>query len=110
MLVVAVVVLAQSSHEGADRTSLYLNQDALVAQTAAANNNTVVVAISPGPFLSDWRNHEGVKAVIDMGFPGEQEGNAFVRLLFALDGANFGGKLPHSLPNLWNETRMMRSL
>ena len=57
---VAIVVLAQTSHEGADRTSINLNingansGDDVVSAVGAAQPNTVVVTISPGPFLTNW--------------------------------------------------------
>jgi beta-glucosidase len=35
---VVIIVLSQTSHEGADRTSLYLGQDRLVEKVAAANS------------------------------------------------------------------------
>ena len=67
-------MIAQTSHEGQDRTTLALHQSDLVASVAAMQPNTIVIAISPGPFLTPWRG--AVKAILDMGFPDEQEGNA----------------------------------
>jgi hypothetical protein len=40
---VAIVVLAQTSHEGADRTTLALDQSDLVTSIAAAQPNTIVL-------------------------------------------------------------------
>lgn len=68
---VAIVVLAQTSHEGADRVNMTLDQSDLVHAIAAANPKTIVVTISPGPFLTPWR--ASVAAIVDFGFPGEQE-------------------------------------
>ena len=53
---VAIVVVATSSHEGADRTNLSLpmEHDALVAAVAAANPRTVVVARCPGACVMPW--------------------------------------------------------
>eukprot|EP00937_MAST-01D_sp_MAST-1D-sp2_P000193 g193.t1 len=99
---VAIVVLAQTSHEGADRTTLALDQDALVASVTAAQPNTVVLAVSPGPFLTAWRG--GTAAIVELGMAGEQEGEAAADVLFG--DVNPGGKLPHTLPNAWNETAM----
>jgi hypothetical protein len=144
---VAIVVLAQTSHEGADRTTLTLGQSALVANVSAANPRTVrhcwllllhpslwhalnpfcksllhsrpyslppsilnprvlqwqvVLTISPGPFLTPWR--ESIAALVDFGFPGEQEGNAAVDVLFG--AVNPSGKLPHTMPNIENEMQM----
>ena len=62
---VAIVVIGQTSHEGADRTTLALDQSDLVTAIAAAQPNTIVVAISPGPFLTPWR--DSVAAILDFG-------------------------------------------
>ena len=67
-----------------------------------AQPKTVVVTISPGPFLTPWR--ESVAAILDMGMAGEQEGNAVVDVLFG--DVNPAGRLPHTLPNIENEMRM----
>ena len=69
---VAIVVIAATSMEGRDRNSLSLNQSGLVALVAAAQPNTIVVAVSPGPFLSPWA--AVVRALVDVGLPGEQVG------------------------------------
>jgi beta-glucosidase len=61
-----------------------------------------VLTVSPGPFLTDWR--ESVASIVDLGFPGEQEGNAAVDILFGV--VNPGGKLPHTMPNVPNEMKM----
>ena len=99
---VAIVVIAQTSSEGKDRPSLALNQSEIVAPIAAAQPNTVVVAVSPGPFLTPWR--DAVRAILDVGLPGEQEGAAVADILFG--DANPAGKLPHTLPNVENEMGM----
>ena len=54
--------------------------DALVAAVTAVQPKTIVVTISPGPFLTSWRN--GTAAILDLGFPGEQEGEAAADVLF----------------------------
>eukprot|EP01063_Lacrimia_lanifica_P022615 TRINITY_DN30158_c0_g1_i1.p1 TRINITY_DN30158_c0_g1~~TRINITY_DN30158_c0_g1_i1.p1 ORF type:complete len:732 (+),score=179.57 TRINITY_DN30158_c0_g1_i1:65-2260(+) len=95
-----IMVLAQQSHEDKDRTSLALSDDALVSAVTAVNANTVVVAVSPGPFLTKWRG--GAAAIVDFGMAGEQEGHAVADVLFG--DVNPRGKLPHTLPNRWNET------
>ena len=73
---VAVVVLAQTSTEGRDRTTLEFNQSDLAAAIIRAQPNTIVVTVSPGPFLTAKFN--GAAAILDVGFAGEQEGNAVV--------------------------------
>jgi beta-glucosidase len=101
---VAIVVIAQSSHENADRTDLNLVQSSLVASIAAAQPNTIVVTVSPGPFLTPWRAEPGVRAILDLGMAGEQEGNACADVLFG--DVNPGGKMPHTMPNTANEMNM----
>ena len=99
---VAIVVLAQSSTEGHDRQFLNLSQAELVPAIAAANPKTIVLTITPGPFLTDWLPHAA--ALVDMGLPGEQEGNGAIDVLFGIVGPS--GKLPHTMPNKWNEVQM----
>jgi beta-glucosidase len=98
----AIVVIAQSSHENADRVNISLDQSEVVTTVSAAQPNTIVVTISPGPFVTPWR--EAVAAILDMGMAGEQEGNAVMDVLFG--DVNPAGKLPHTLPNVWNEMGM----
>ena len=99
---VAIVVVAQSSHEGIDRATLLLDQSDLVTTVAAVQPNTIVIAISPGPFLTPWR--DAVAAIVDFGFAGEQEGAAVADILFG--DVNPSGRLPHTLPNKENEMQM----
>ena len=99
---VAIVVLAQSSTEGHDRQWLNMSQAELVPIIAAANKKTIVLTISPGPFLTDWVSHAA--ALVDMGLPGEQESNGAIDVLFGV--VNPSGKLPHTMPNKWNEVGM----
>eukprot|EP00040_Diaphanoeca_grandis_P016729 m.86681 g.86681 ORF g.86681 m.86681 type:complete len:826 (-) comp25989_c0_seq1:109-2586(-) len=99
---VAIVVIAQTSREGLDRVNMSLDQSSVVSAIAAVQPNTIVVTISPGPFLTPWRTQ--VAAILDMGFPGEQEGNAFVDVLFG--DVNPGGKMPHTMPTKANEMEM----
>lgn len=100
---VAIVVLAQTSHEGADRDmNITLVQSTLVAKIVAANQNVIVVTISPGPFLTPWR--DAVAAIVDFGFAGEMEGLAVVDVLGG--AVNPGGKLPHTLPKFPNQVQM----
>jgi beta-glucosidase len=79
--------------------TLALDQDDIVSAIGKAQPNTVVVTISPGPFLTNWT--DDVKALVDFGFPGEQEGYAVADIL--LGHATPGGKMPHTMPNVWNE-------
>jgi hypothetical protein len=61
-----------------------------------------VVTISPGPFLTPWRTVAA--AILDMGMAGEQEGNAVADVLFG--DVVPAGKMPHTMPNKWNEVGM----
>ena len=100
---VVIVVLAQSSTEGHDRQWLNLTQAELVPAVASANKKTVVLTVTPGPFLTaPWIEHAA--ALVDIGLPGEQEGNGAIDVLFGL--INPSGKLPHTLPNKFNEVEM----
>ena len=99
---VAIVVLAATSAEGKDRSNLTLAQSELVAPVASANTRTVVVTVTPGPFLTHFLgNGSAVAALLDMGLPGEQEGHALADVLFGDE--NPAGRLPHTLPNSFNE-------
>ena len=89
-------------HTGYDRSNLTLPQSELVAPVAAANPRTIVIAVTPGPFLTS--SLDGAAALLDVGLPGEQEGLAVVDVLFG--DADPAGRLVHSLPNAWNEVGM----
>jgi len=51
---VAIVVIWATSSEGRDRADLNMNQTDLVGVVAAVQPNTVVVSVSPGPYLTPW--------------------------------------------------------
>lgn len=98
---VAVVVVADSLAEGADRRCLslecpdtYGNQDALVSAVAAANPHTVVVMETGDADLTPWRN--SVSAILDAYYPGEQGGTAVARVLFGY--VDPSGHLPLTFP------------
>ena len=74
----------------------------LIASAPARSGAVVVVTVTPGPFLAPWA--KSVDALLDLGYPGEQLGEAMVDVL--LGDVSPAGKLPHSIPNVWNETRM----
>lgn len=106
----AVVFIADGETEGKDRTSLNAidrectlvacfpvigpNQNALVSAVAAANPNTIVVVQAGGPVAMPWLKQ--VRGVLDMWYPGEQDGNAAAALLFG--DVNPSGKLPLTFP------------
>jgi beta-glucosidase len=92
----AVVVVGDSSSEGSDRTTLALpgNEDDLIRAVAAANPRTVVVVRAGAPVLMPWL--ADVPAVLDMWYPGQEDGNALAALLTG--DASPGGRLPVSFP------------
>ena len=89
---VAVVFGQGSSTEGRDRYDIVLdgNQNRLVADVAAANDDTVVVLNTGGPVTMPWV--EDVPAVLEMWYPGMEDGNATADVLFG--DVVPGGKLP----------------
>ena len=103
---VVIIVLAQISTEGRDRATIGLPQSELVrAVYATTPARIIVVTISPGPFLTDFAPY--AHAIVDMGFPGEQEGLGLVDVL--MGRYNPSGKLPHTLPHRLNDVEMTSS-
>ncbi|MEW2519227.1 glycoside hydrolase family 3 C-terminal domain-containing protein [Actinacidiphila alni] len=98
----AVVVVGDSSSEGSDRTTLALpgNEDQLISAVAAANPRTVVVIRAGAPVLMPWLSQ--VPAVLDMWYPGQEDGNALAALLTG--DAEPGGRLPVSFPRTDTQT------
>ena len=103
----AVVVVATTSSEGADRPNLSLDApyDALAAAIIAAQPNTVVVVRCPGPCLMPWLAQ--APAVFFQGMAGQEAGNALADVLFGV--ANPAGRLVHSFPasetDTWIQTQ-----
>jgi beta-glucosidase len=93
---VAVVFGYAKQGEGADRTTLALdnNGDALIAAVAAANPNTIVVLETGTATTMPWLGQ--VKGVIEAWYPGDQQGTALTRLIYG--DANFTGRLPMTFP------------
>lgn len=93
---VAVVVVSQTAGEGHDTPSLVLenDQDALIDAVARANPRTVVVVNSVNPVLMPWLRRVG--AVLEMWYPGEQDGAALASILFGRTDPS--GKLPITFP------------
>jgi beta-glucosidase len=105
---VAVVYAGYTEEEGTDLTgfgytngvcsltcaSEPANSDQLISAVAAANPHTIVVLNTGGPALMPWLSE--VSAVVEMWYPGEQDGAAAAALLFGdVDPA---GKLPITFP------------
>lgn len=82
--------------EGRDRASLTLplGQDALIEAVADANARTVVVLNTGDPVTMPWI--DGVAAVLEMWYPGQEGAAATTDLL--LGDATPGGKLPVTFP------------
>ena len=74
------------------QVNLTLGGNELVSPIARVAKKTVVLTISPGPFLTTWR--DDVDAIVDFGFPGEQEGHGMADVLFG--DVVPSGKLPHT--------------
>ncbi|WP_405778407.1 glycoside hydrolase family 3 C-terminal domain-containing protein [Streptomyces sp. NBC_00859] len=93
---VAVVVAADYTSEGSDRTTLALpnGQDELIAAVVAANPCTVVVLNTSGSVLMPWI--DGAGAVIANWYGGQEQGNALAAMLFG--DAEPGGRLPETFP------------
>jgi beta-glucosidase len=93
---VAIVMAGDIRTEGADRPNLALpgKQDELVAAVAKANPRTVVVLKNGGPVLMPWIDQ--VAAVLQVWYPGNEDGNVVARLLFGI--TNPSGKLPITFP------------
>src|SRR3954469_9661981 len=113
---IAVVFVGDGASEGTDRASLAaddrtctlfgcapsspVSQDQIVAQVAAANPNTVVVLQTGNPVSMPWLSK--VLGVLEMWYPGEQDGNVAAALLFG--DVNPSGKLPYTFPKRLEDT------
>ncbi|KAI2642746.1 glycoside hydrolase family 3 protein [Xylaria nigripes] len=83
--------------EGWDRDGLHDDfSDGLVLNVASKCSNTIVIIHAAGIRLVDqWIEHPNVTAVIMAHLPGQDSGEALVRLLYG--EAGFSGKLPYTL-------------
>ena len=70
------------------------DQDALIADIAAANPNTIVVLNNDLPLALPWL--DSVRAVLDMWFPGDAGADATANVLTGR--VNPGGRLPFTWP------------
>jgi beta-glucosidase len=82
--------------EGFDRPDLELvgEQNSLIEEVAAANENTVVVLNTGSPIAMPWLDR--VAAVVQAWYPGQECGNAIADVLFG--DVNPSGKLPQTFP------------
>ena len=94
--VVCVGLNGEWDTEGMDRPNMDLpgRQDELVTRVATANPKTIVVMQSGGPLTLPWI--DGVAAVMQAWYPGQECGNAIADLLFG--DVNPSGKLPMTWP------------
>eukprot|EP00038_Savillea_parva_P023364 m.40557 g.40557 ORF g.40557 m.40557 type:complete len:1020 (+) comp5998_c0_seq1:874-3933(+) len=81
-------------NEGHDRVNITLQgpQQALVDRVLAANPRTVVVLIHGGAIALEHVKAT-VPAILDAHYPGQQGGDALMRVLLNVDGASPGGRL-----------------
>jgi beta-glucosidase len=83
--------------EGWDREGLHDDfSDGLVLNVASKCSNTIVIIHAAGVRLVDqWIEHPNVTATIIAHLPGQDSGEALVKLLYG--DAGFSGKLPYTL-------------
>jgi beta-glucosidase len=93
---VAIVFASQWTTEGRDLPNLSLpdNQDALIAQVAAANPHTIVVLESGTAVVMPWLDN--VSTVLDAWFAGSKGADAVANILFG--DVNPSAKLPMTFP------------
>ena len=93
---VAVVFASNFESEGSDLNDITLSggQDELISAVAAANPSTVVVLNTGSAVTAPWA--DSVKAILEAWYPGQEDGNAVVSVLFG--DVNPSGKLPVSFP------------
>ncbi|RYP01606.1 hypothetical protein DL764_006172 [Monosporascus ibericus] len=92
-----LVFINAMATEGWDRIGLHDDfSDGLVLNVAAKCSNTIVVIHAAGIRLVDqWIDHPNVTATIIAHLPGQDSGQALVKLLYG--EAGFSGKLPYTL-------------
>jgi beta-glucosidase len=84
-----------------DRLTLPKAQEELIRAVTAANANTVVVLYGATPIvMKGWL--DGVPAVVDALYPGEEGGHALAHLLWG--EMNPSGKLPLTFPQRWEDS------
>jgi beta-glucosidase len=97
-----ICCMATTSSEGSDRANLQLPSDetSLCQSVGRANAKTIAVTINPGAILTTpW--DDSVAAILSMGMPGQEEGNALADVVFG--AVNPSGRLPVTFPNKDNE-------
>jgi len=100
---VAVVVVRDYGSEGGDKADLRVptGQEALINAVKVANPNTVVVLMTGGPITTQaWE--DGVPAVLEAWYGGQNQGAALANILFG--EASPSGNLPVTFPVSMSET------
>ena len=93
---VAIVFANQWMGENRDMPNLSLpgDQDALIAQVAAANPHTIVILETGGPVLMPWVDQ--VAGILEVWYAGSRGGSAMANILFG--DVNPEGRLPITFP------------
>lgn len=101
VVVVAAGFDPDSEAESVDRTfRLPLGQDELIKEMTAANKNTIVVVTSGGGVdMNSWL--DGVPALVQAWFPGQEGGRALAEILFG--DVNPSGRLPVTFERRWED-------
>ncbi len=73
--------LPSEGHEGQDRTSLTLEQEAIAKAVFAANPRTIVVLNVSFPYTTTW-SQEHVPAIVEMTHSSQEEGDGLADVLF----------------------------
>ena len=101
---VAIVVIRRSASEGADMIDgafyLYSEEKKLLEQVSMLFDKVIVVLNTPGPISLDWDSNR-IDAIIWVGFPGEQGGNAIASLLAGTYSPS--GRLPDTWARSLND-------
>jgi len=102
---VALVVVGYDGRwesEGFDRPHMDLpgEQAELIRAVAAANPRTIVAVNAGAPVSMDWA--DGVSALLQLWFPGQECGTALANVLFG--DADASGRLPTSFPRRLEDT------
>ncbi len=98
---IAIVMVGDQDTEGRDQSlELPAAQNELIEAVAKANPKTVVVVKSGSAILMPWI--ASVPAVLEVWYPGEEDGNAVADVL--LGKVNPSGKLPLTFPRSVEDT------
>jgi beta-glucosidase len=95
---------------GGDRASLNLpmGQNEFVTSVLDLNKPTVIIIESGSIVNLPWLAHSNKnQATIWAGYPGLRGGNALGKLIFAVGGANFSGKVPLAWPTQAEQDKMV---